>query len=398
LAVAAPAPIEAGGNVSYSIWTVDGATVRVRVMVPVAAARRLVAKGAPPPAIATVAAAVGQGMSVTTPAGDCEAIDQGEGVGQIYTLALTPGLDRFEMVFACPQATGLVLKDEALFDRDPGHIDYAQIRIGAGQPALAAFTHDSRSITLPAPGARLRGADPLAFGRMAAIRIATSLAALAILFGSVLLSRRWIDLAWLTATLAAGYLISAGVALSGLVVLDQGLSAALLGLLAATLGLGALQSGATGAAMSLGWRRAAWAAIALTMIGLVVVAAVKRPEAGLATFGIALFGLAAVQAARIQPSLGAMAFAPEAAFAFMEGLGPASDLTVLHPPPGQLVPILAGHDIGGLAAAMGVAGLAMGLIWLAGLRSRAFRGIGAEIAGAALIGLGLFWFVSRLYS
>ena len=40
----------------------------------------------------------------------------------------------------------------------------------------------------------------------------------------------------------------------------------------------------------------------------------------------------------------------------------------------------------------------MGLIWLAGVRLRAFRDIGAEIGGAALIGLGLFGFVTRLYS
>jgi hypothetical protein len=395
---AAEAPVPASGEVTSSIWTIDGASVRVRVMIPTAAARKLAANGAPPPSRATVALAVGHAIGVTTPAGDCEAIDQGEDVGQIYTLALTPGLDRFEMVFACPHAAGLVLRDAFLFDRDPGHIDYAQIRIGGGQPVLAAFTSDHRSIALPASGVRLHGADPLAFARMAAIRMATGLAALAILFGSVLVSRRWISLAWLTASLAAGYLASAGVALSGLVTLDQSLATALLGLLAVTLGLGALQSGATGPAMSPGWRKTGWAGIALIMTGLVVVAALKSPGAGLATFGIALFGLAAVQAARIEPKLGAMVFAPAAAFAFMDGLGPAGDLTLLHPPPGQLVPILAGRDLGGLAAGIGIAGLAMGLIWLAGMRLRAFRGIGSEIAGAALIGLGLFWFVSRLHS
>ena len=94
-------------------------------MVPTAVARNLAAKGAPAPTLATVASAVSEAISVTTPAGDCEAVDQGEGVGQIYTLALTPGLDRFEIVFACPQASGMVLKDDLLFDRDPGHIDYA---------------------------------------------------------------------------------------------------------------------------------------------------------------------------------------------------------------------------------------------------------------------------------
>ena len=392
----ADAATAASPHVTSSIWTVDGASVRVRVMVPTATARKLAAKGAPAPGLASVASAVGQAISVTTPGGDCEPVDQGEGVGQIYTLALTPGLDRFEIVFACPQATGLVLKDDLLFDRDPAHIDYSQIRIGAGQPVLAAFTRDQRAIALPASAGQLRGVDPLTFGRMAAIRLATGLAALAILFGSVLLSRRWLDLAWLGASLAAGYLASAGVALSGLVTLDQGLASALLGLLAAVLGLGALQPEGLGAAKSPTWR---WAGgIAVVVVGLVVVAALKSSAVGLASFGIAIFCLAAVQASRIEPRLGAMAFAPAAAFGFMDGLGPASDLALFHPPSGQMIPILAGDDLGGLVTAVVIAGAAMGLIWLAGLRLRAFKNIGSEIGGAALIGLGLFGFVTRLYS
>jgi hypothetical protein len=394
----AATPVPASGEVSSSVWTIDGANVRVRVMMPTAAARKLAAKGAPPPGLATVASAVGQGFAVTTPAGDCEAIDQGEGVGQIYTLALTPGLDRFEIVFTCPQASGLVLKDNLLFDRDPGHIDYAQIRIGAGPPVLAAFTRDQRSIALPAAATQLRGADPLGFARMAAVRTATSLAALTILFGSVLLSRRWLDLVWLGASLAIGYLASVGVALSGLVTLDQGLAGALLGLLAATLGLDALQPDRQGAETSPRRRWAARVGVALVVAGVIAAAALKNPEAGLATFGIAAFGLAVVQIGRMEPGLGALVFAPAAAFAFLDGLGPAGDLALLHPPIGQMLPILAGDDLGGLAAAVVIAGAAMGVIWLAGLRLRALKDIGSEAAGAALIGLGLFWFVSRLYS
>ena len=134
------------------------------------------------------------------------------------------------------------------------------------------------------------------------------------------------------------------------------------------------------------------------VVGLVVVAALKSPATGSASLGIAIFSLAAVQASRLEPKLGAMVFAPAAAFAFMDGLGPASELSLLHPPPGQFAPILAGHDLGSLAAALVIAGAAMGLIWLAALRLRAFRDIGSEIGGAALIGLGLFGFVTRLYS
>ena len=398
LAFGADAVATASPHVSYSIWGVDGATVRVRVMIPTSAARNLAGANAPPPGLATVASAVSKGMTVTTPAGDCEAVDQGEGVGQIYTLALTPGLDRFEILFTCPQAQGLVLKDSLLFDRDPGHIDYAQIRVGAGVPALQAFTRDRQAIALPASGATLRDADPIAFARAAAIRLVGGLIALALILGSVLLSRRWLDLAWLAATVSLGYLASLAVSLSGLVTLDQSLTEPLTGLLIAILGLGALQaaSGATG--FNKPWRRVAWVGLGLVLAGLIAVATIKAPAAGLATGGVAAFGLGAVWAARAEPKLGALAFAPAAAFAFLKGLMSASDLSPLHPHARQLAPILVGQDLGGLAALVACAALAMGLIWLAGLRLRAWRDTGSELGGAALIGLGLFWFVSRLYS
>ena len=397
IATAASATQAASGNASYSIWEIDGATVRVRVTVPTSAARKLVAPNAPPPSLAAVASAVSQGIGVSTPAGDCEPVDQGEGVGQIYTLALSPGLDRFEIVFACPQANGLVLKDSVLFDRDPGHIDFAQIRVGSARPALQAFTRDRRSIALTAADGELPDAAPAIFARLAAIRLATSWGALGIIIGSVLLSRRWLDLAWLAASVTFGYLISVAVAMTGLVALDQAIAEAMLGLLGASLGLGALAATISETTSERRPRWGAYVGLGVVLIGLIVAAAFKAPAAALATAGIAIFGLGAIRTSR-EPGLGVLAFAPAAVLACIDGLAPASDLILLHPPAAQLAPILAGHDLGGLVASIAVAGATMGATWLAGRRLRNWRNIASEIAGAALIGLGLFWFVSRLYS
>jgi len=398
VATAANAPETASGHVSYSTWEIDGGTARVQVTIPTGAARQLVAANAPPPSLATVALAVSQGMGVTTSAGDCEAIDQGEGVGQIYTLALTPGLDRFEIVFACPQASGLVLKDSVLFDRDPGHIDFAQVRVGSARTGLQALTPERQSIALPAAAAgELHDVDPATFARLAAIHLATSFGALGIIVGSVLLSRRWLDLAWFAASLTVGYVVSVAVALTGLVSLDQGIAEAMVGLMTASLGLGAL---AVAAGETTRERRVRWSAylgLGVVLVGLIVAAAFKAPAAALATAGLAIFSLGAIRASR-EPGLGVLAFAPAAMLACINGLAPASDLILLHPPAAQLAPILAGHDLGGFAVAMTVAVAAMGLIWLAGRRLRNWRNIGSELSGAALIGLGLFWFVSRLYS
>jgi len=394
-AAADPAPISSDGDASYSTWSIDGKTVRVRIEVPLAAARKLDAPNAPPPGLARVASAVSAAVSVTTPAGVCEAIDQGEGVGQIYTLALTPGLDRYEIVFACPQADRLTLKNSLLLDHDPSHVDYAWIKLGGAKPILQTFTKDKPTIVL-APSASLHDASAASFALPAALRLATDLAGLGVLLGSVILSRRWLDLAWLGGSLTAGYLLSIVVALPGLVAIDQALAITLEGLLVMCLGLGGLMASSPGAGQR--WRRATAAIVALVVIGLVGAALMKSPTAGLATAGIATFALPSIWSGLNAPALRPLVFAPAALFAFLEGQAQATDLGRLHPPAAQLVPILAGGDIGALLAAMTISGAAMALIWLAGRRLRALRNFAFETSGAALIGLGLFWFVSRLHS
>ncbi len=389
------ASVQSDGDASYSTWSIEGSTVRVRIEVPVAAARKLDAPNAPTPSLARVASAVSAAVSVTTPAGDCEAVDQGEGVGQIYTLALTPDLDRYEIVFACPQADGLTLKNSLLFDRDPHHVGYAWIKVGAAKPVMQTFTRDKPSIALAPPGG-LHDASPAGFALREAIRLATDLVALGFLLGSVALARRWFDLAWLGGALATGYLLSVAVALPGLLAIDQGLAAALEGLLVMSLGLGGLTASAPSANQR--WRPATIAIVALAILGLVAAASVKSPLAGLATAGVAVFALASIWNGLNTPSLRPLVFAPAALFAFLNGQAQAADLDPPHLPAAQLAPILAGADIGALLAATAISCAAMALIWLAGRKLGALRNFAFETSGATLIGLGLFWFVSRLHS
>ena len=392
---AEPAPIQSDGDASYSTWSVEGQTVRVRIEVPAAAARKLDAPNAPTPSLARVASAVSAAVSVTTLAGDCEAVDQGEGVGQIYTLALTPGLDRYEIVFACPRADGLTLKNTLLLDRDPRHIGYASIKVGAAKPVLQTFTRDKPSIALAPPGG-LRDASPGGFALREAIHVATDLAALGILLGSVFLSRRWLDLAWLGGALATGYVFSIVIALPGLVAIDQGLAITLEGLLIMSLGLGGLM--ASGPTLGRRLRPATAAVAALAILGPITTALLKSPLAGLATAGIAVFALTSIWSGVASPSRRALVFAPAFLFALLQGQTQAADIGQLQPRADQLAPILMGGDIGAMLAAMTISAAAMAVIWLAGRKLRALRNFAAETSGAALIGFGLFWFVSRLHS
>jgi hypothetical protein len=131
-------------HVTYSSWTVTGTTVRLRFMIPAAEARLLIPKGSRVDAGA-VSKLVDNQVAVGSAGGDCPQVSQGEWAGNIYTLALTPGLYRFEVIFECPQADRLTFHDAVLFDRGPGHVNYARIQVNGGKPTLEMFTRDRQA-------------------------------------------------------------------------------------------------------------------------------------------------------------------------------------------------------------------------------------------------------------
>ena len=390
---AAPAlsPVAPAHDLSVSTWVVEGASVHLRFSLPVAQVPALVA---PAQANATTAAAaVAARVAVSSSAGDCPAIIQNEWVGKIYTLAPIPGLHRFEMTFACPSADGLVLHDHVLFDRQAGHLNYARVQIGGGQPRLMVFTAQHQELAATGVGAPANGS--LFAGRGLA-SVLHRLDALCLAGGLLLLARRWRDLADIALALGVGYLASLGIALSGLVSPDFSLSGAAVGVLAVVLGASALREKAIQPAR--GWRIAFM--LGAILIGALALgaAAWKGAPAGLAAGGLAGFALAQVWIVGQAPRLRALVFAPAALFGLLDGMDQAGDLALLQLPAGQSAPALLGHDLGALTCIIALVAGAMALFWLARRRLAPARGFAAEVAAAALIGLGLFWFVSRLYS
>jgi len=387
----------ASRSVSYSSWTIDGATVRLGFTLPRAAARDLVPPGAPTPDAAVVASAVLASVSVDSAGGACTAIDQGEGAGQIYILALTPGFHRFEVVFACPSADGLVLHDAVLFDRVPGHVDYARVQVDGGQPSFQILTRDHQAIALRA-GARPLDLGTLGrFAKQGATQLLEQADRLCLVLGLLLLARCWRDLGLIAAALGLGYLASLAAATGGFI-LDPSLAAAVMGLAVLLLGVNALRLQATGPPAPQGWRVGVVVAAGLIIAAVVVAAAAKSPTAGLAAGGLVVFGAAQVWTAGAAPRFRWIAFAPATLSALLDGMTPAGDLAMLQAPLAQAAPRLLAYDLGAIAAGTALAAVAMGALWLAGRGVGASRRMAAiDLAGAALVGLGLFWFVSRLY-
>ena len=398
-AVAAPKPAGLGParGVSYSIWTVNGQTVHLRFILPTADARGLVPSAKGRPDAASAATAVGAGVSVKSAGGDCPQIVQSQWVGKVYTLALTPGLFRYEIIFQCPSAEGLVLHDGVLFANVPGHINYARVQLGTDRPVLQTFTKARQDVVLPARGARLKGASVFGFVRQGAERLTGQADRLCVIGALLLLCRRWRDVGAIAAALGVGYFVALLVALNGILTIDPAMAGAVIGLLAALLGAAAIRV-ETAEPGSRGWRIGAGVAAGAVSAIVIGFAALRGLSTGLAAAGLLLFGLAQTRLLRIEPQMRWVAFAPAAVLGLVDGMGLARDLAQLDLAPLGLAPTFVAYDLGAVAAAAALAALAMAVLWLAARRLRFARGVAVDMAAASLVGVGLFWFVSRLYS
>jgi hypothetical protein len=398
LALVGAAPARAAGtpSVAHAIWAVDGSTVHLRYILPMAQAALLVPGAARVDASAASAAAGGQ-LSVTASMGDCPAQIQDQWVGKYYILAPQDGAYRFEMTFACPGAQGLVLHDHVLSGAAQGHVDYARVQVNGAKPVLRLFSRAHPDLALPPAGQPLPGEGLVPFARQGLDRLLGGGDALAIVAGLLLLARRWRDLADIAAALALGYGAAILIGLSGLVAPSLSSGAAAMGAMAAVLGLCALRLQTDGPGAAPGWRLVLSIGAGLLVAGVLALAAAKGLPDGLAAGGLILFCLAQVFIAGSGPRPRLLLFAPAVMFGLFDGAVWAQALAPLRMPPLTLAPALLGYDLGAWAALSVAAAGAMALLWLLARRLRPAGPFAGELAAAALTGLGLFWFVSRLY-
>ncbi len=136
-------------SVSYAIWNVVNESVYVRFMLPESEAQRLATANIPYPSTKTVADYILPHLSAARGGKPCEAIDQGQGIGKINTLAMTPGMLRYEVIFRCPDGKGLTLSNTAFFDKANGHIHYGALQTPSGGVVMHVFTAGSPSWELP---------------------------------------------------------------------------------------------------------------------------------------------------------------------------------------------------------------------------------------------------------
>jgi hypothetical protein len=396
LAGAPAARAAPAADASYSVWDVQGNVVRLLYTLPVAAAKRLV-PNTPRLDAEGAAAAAGPLLSVSSASGDCPAVIQNQFVGQYYVLAMADGAYRFETSFQCSDPAGLALHDKVLFDQAPAHVDYAKVQVNGAAPVLRLFTREHQAIAIPSAGA-LKGEGPGPFARQGLERLLQGADAAALALGLLLLARRWRDLGDIAAALGLGYLIALALVLSGRVAVDLTLAAAGAGLAAALLGVNALRQRAHERMQGRQWGAVGLIGSGLVAAALVAAGAARGLPTGLAAGGLVLFGVAQTWIAGEGPRPRLLLFGPAVLFGVLDGASWAQTLAPLRLPGAALAAAAFGYDAGAFFGLAASAALVLALLWLGRRRLRPILPAGVDLAAAVLTGVGLFWFVSRLYS
>jgi HupE / UreJ protein len=398
-ALAALCIVAAGGaaladirSFSYSIWDVLGSTVHLRFIMPTAEARHLVDPGSPAPPIAKVREYVGDHVAVSAGGANCPPIDQGEEVGLINTLSLTPGWYRFEVIFQCASPKDIVLQDTAFFGVAPEHINFARVQVDGGGFAERLFTPGKERISASSDGGIFGDCCILRYLRIGFAHVLASVDRLIFVLGLVFLVRRPRDYGLVVAGLSVGYLASMAISATDIVAPRMQLVEALMAFMSVFI---------AAQIIVLTWRRPQFVAI-IVGLGCLVIAmssSMLDTSGRLLLFGFGLFAACYLLVCDRIADRAIFWLLPSALFAFMDGFGLAAAVSGLDVPARQLVPMLAGFDLGAvLADLLVLTVITAGVILLRRTRFAVPRPIAVDLGTAILVCLGVSLFVSRAFS
>jgi hypothetical protein len=376
-------------SVSYSTWIIAGNMVTLRYLLPVSVAQRLMGVEVPVLTTQKLEEYLLQHQTVGSAGGDCPAIDQGFDLGRVDPLAVGPDLYGFEIFYRCKDPRHLLLRNTALFAAAPAHVDFARIQMN-GQSVAQLFTAQHQELALP----ETQAVAPTSFAqylRLGLTHILTSADRWIFLLGALLLVRRRLDVGYLIAALASGYLLSVLVASTGWVMPRLPRMEAFLGLLVALLGATLMQR----ELLSHPGTSMRWPAGLLVLV--LLVALVRAPSAAVALLGGAVLAAGFLSLSRwldgrqiLWPCLVAM-------FTFLDGFALPAVLGPAQLPQRTQTRMLIGFDLGATLIAVLLIGLVIGGGWLVrARRATAPRALVNDVCAACLCGLGSFWLLTRL--
>jgi hypothetical protein len=373
-------------STSYSNWRIDGAVVHVTFTAPLLETARLKQPGETQPSNERVGDYLSQRLSVSAGGKSCSMISAPK------ALSASSQFRRFEMTFDCPSSTGMALHSAAFFDLVPSHLSLAQIQASDGTVIQQIFTRDDQTLQTSGRGESMREAGFLRYVQMGIMHIFTGVDHMSFLLGLVLISRRLRDLVFVVSGFTLGHSLTLALAVTGVIRPHAEFIDALVALTIAMIGAENISV----ATHRPGVVAAALGGLLLLMAGASYLGFGNLPS--LLLLGAGLFAANYLMLSGHLRDAARLRIVVTVVFGLIHGFGFAADLLELRLPSGQLFSILLGFNLGVEIGQLTLVLVALGLVGLLVRAKLALpRPIVVDTLSAGLVGLGMFWFISRSY-
>ena len=375
---------------SQSVWRVVGSTVHVAFTIPDIELPRLANPDGRPASDAELINYVRERVYVLRNDMPCERTED------VRPVKATQSFHRYEFAYTCPGADGIAIHSSAFFDIVPTHVTYAQVVTDKGDFISQLLTPGQQTLELSSASGEspLQSASFFTYILMGIDHIYTGYDHQAFLLALILLSSRLRDLVFVITGFTIGHSISLSLAVTGILRPHAEYIDSLVGL---TIALIAAENIADAA-----HRRGT---VALAFGGLMAAFAVAHGVFGLPglpfylVLGAAIFAANYMMLAGFMKDAARLRLVVTLIFGTIHGFSFAANLLEMRLPTGRLAELLIGFNVGVEIGQLLVVGVILtGLALLVRLKLTLPRPITVDVMSAVLVGLGLFWFVSRGYA
>jgi hypothetical protein len=373
---------------SHAVWEIKGADVDLVMTIPVVEADRL-SSGRSVPSDESVKTYLTERVYPLAGGRRCLVVPP------VQTLSAATGFRKFDFTFKCASANDLQIHSGAFFDLVASHTNFAQVQnalTGEFTEQLLTAEHQTVDVT-GGEGSRLKSARFVEFIRMGMLHIFTGVDHMSFLLGLVLISRRLRDLVFVVTGFTIGHSLTLALAVTGVLRPHAEYIDALVALTIALIGAENIvvqTQKPTLVAIAVGGSLALMAL--LEFLGFGGLPSLLLLGAGLFTANYLMISGRLRDAGRLRILITLV-------FGLIHGFGFAADLLELQLPPERLAELLVGFNVGvEIGQLILVTGATLLVVILAKYKFTLPRPLVVDVASSFLVGLGVYWFVSRSYA
>jgi hypothetical protein len=373
-------------STSYSNWRIEGAEVHVSFTAPLVETARLNEPGETQPSNERIEDYLSKRLTVSADGKACSL------TAAPRPLAATAQFRRFELSYRCPSDKHIALHSEVFFDLVPSHVSLAQIQTSDGRLTQQLFTKDDQTFVASGKDESMRDAGFLRYVQMGIMHIFTGIDHMSFLLGLVLISRRLRDLVYAVTGFTIGHSATLALAVTGVIRPHAEFIDALVALTIAMIG-----------AENVAVATHRPGIVAGGLAGILLLMAVGSflgfgGLPGLLLLGAGLFAANYLMLSGHLREAARLRIVVTVVFGLIHGFGFAADLLELRLPSGQLISILLGFNLGVEIGQLTLVLVALGLAALLVRAKLALpRPIVVDTVSAGLVGLGMYWLISRSY-